>query len=285
MGGACGKCGCGMPETDTDTDGVPDCIDMCMGVSDADCAVLKSGLRHRYSFGGTGTAVTDTKGTAHGTAMGTGVALSGSGTLVLAGGGTATADPKQYVDLPDDLLNGLTNATFEAWVTWGTTTTNWQRIFDFGTTSTNTTGSYVFLSPRATTNGGCRVAITPLGASAELTTGGAQANGPVVASGMHHFVVVVDDTNDTVSLYMDGTLGTTVGFTGSGSVARTTPSIRILPVRSTSSVCTPSRSRSRKSARAARRVRTRRSSERYQPKRYSARTSTLMTVTPESTKM
>jgi hypothetical protein len=213
-GGACGKCGCGMPETDTDTDGVPDCIDMCTGVSDADCAVLRAGLVHRYGFSGTGTAVMDSKGTAHGTALGTGVALSGSGTLVLAGGGTATADPKQYVDLPDDLLSGLSNATFEAWVTWGTTTTSWQRIFDFGTTATNSTGSYVFLTPRATSGGACRAAITPLGATGELATGGAQANGPVVASGMHHFVLAVDDTNDLVSLYVDGTLGTTVGFSG-----------------------------------------------------------------------
>ena len=213
-GGACGKCGCGMPEPDADSDGVPDCLDMCATFNDADCAALKSGLVHRYSFGGTGTAVTDTKGTAHGTALGTGVALSGSGTLVLAGGGTATADPKQYVDLPDNVLSGLTNATFEAWVTWGTTTTSWQRIFDFGTTATGTAGSYVFLTPRASSNGGCRAAISTTGAAGETTTSGAQANGPVVASGMHHFVFAVDATNDTVSLYVDGTLGSTVGFTG-----------------------------------------------------------------------
>ena len=30
-----GQCGCGVPDTDTDGDGVADCIDQCPGVDDA----------------------------------------------------------------------------------------------------------------------------------------------------------------------------------------------------------------------------------------------------------
>ena len=224
--GACGKCGCGKAETpDTDGDGVLDCNDMCPDFNDADCAVLKGGLVHRYSFTGAAmsTAVMDTKGTAHGTAMGTGVGLSGSGTLVLPGGGTAAADPKQYVDLPDNLLSGLTNATFEAFITWtpdATASNNqWHRVFDFGSAATTSTGSYIFLTPKTGTSAtsGGRLAIATAGATSETAAGGAQSNCPAVAAGAHHLVAIVDDTNDTVSLYLDGTLGSTVSFTGTFS--------------------------------------------------------------------
>jgi hypothetical protein len=219
-GGVCGKCGCGKADTpDTDMDGVLDCIDMCMGHNDADCAALRGGLVHRYSFSGTGTAVMDTKGTAHGTATGVNAALSGSGTMVLTGGAAPGTDPNdQYVDLPDNLLMGLTNATFEAFITWPAmapaTASNWQRIFDFGTAATSTAGTYIFLTPRTTSTGGCRAAISTAGASAETAAGGAQINGPVITAGAHHFVLIIDDAGDTVSLYVDGTLGSTVGFTG-----------------------------------------------------------------------
>ncbi|HEX6763946.1 MAG TPA: LamG domain-containing protein, partial [Polyangiaceae bacterium] len=120
-----------------------------------------------------------------------------------------------YVDLPDTILTGLTNATLEAWVTWpGSTPSNWQRIFDFGSTASGTAGAYIFLATRISASGGCRAAIATMGSGSETAAGGAQINGPVISSGAHHFVLIIDDTGDTVSLYVDGTLGSTVGFTG-----------------------------------------------------------------------
>jgi hypothetical protein len=141
--------------------------------------------------------------------------LSGMGKLPLAGGGTATADPKQHVDLPDNILDGLTNATFEAWVSWPTPGNNWTRIFDFGSGGTSTS-SYVFLTPKwgNTATNGCRAAFTTAGSAGEIVAGGAQATGAQVMAGDHHFVVIIDDANDTFSLYLDGNLGASVGFTG-----------------------------------------------------------------------
>jgi hypothetical protein len=117
------------------------------------------GSVHRYSFGGVGTAVLDSAGTADGAVVG--AQLTGSGALTLAGGTGAQA---QYVVLPPRLLRELHDATFEAWVNWagpvtnGGAETHWQRIFDFGEGSTGVAGeqaqsgtvarSYLFLTPQ-----------------------------------------------------------------------------------------------------------------------------------------
>lgn len=113
-------------------------------------------LIHRYSFT---TDVSDSVGTAHGTAaqLRDGVGLVGSpvffqdGQAVLDGTGG-------YIDLPNGLVSSLTNMTIEGWVTWNGSA-NWQRIFDFGSNDTgeDTDGSkrpgtgfdYMFLSPRS----------------------------------------------------------------------------------------------------------------------------------------
>jgi hypothetical protein len=219
-GGACGKCGCGMPETDTDMDGTPDCIDTCVGYVDADCTALKNGLFHRYSFGGTGTAVTDTKGTAHGTAVN--ATLSGTGTLTLSGGNTSSPP---YVNLPNGLLSTLTNATIEMWVTWNqstssTTGRDWQRIFDFGTSGTEDvpigagtgTMSYLFLTPRAGTSPTVlRAAYSTTGTAGETV---ASASSALATGTRQHIAVVVDDTNDELSLYLNGVRQSSVLFSG-----------------------------------------------------------------------
>jgi hypothetical protein len=119
---------------------------------------VKPMLVHRYSFGepvGV-TTVKDAVGTANGTLVGDGGVFSGAGTLELPGG--ASGSTAAYVDLPNHLISDLTNATFEAWVTWkGSSGTFWQRIFDFGNNSNgedfqgNGT-TYIFVTPHGGAN-------------------------------------------------------------------------------------------------------------------------------------
>jgi hypothetical protein len=155
---------------------------------------------HRYSFGGTGTTVTDSVGTAHGTAMNTTLA---SGSVALAG---TTSD--QYVELPASVLSGLTNATFEVWVTWSAGAA-WQRIFDFGDNDGTGAGSqgangltYLFLSPKAVNNTGhLRVAYTLSGPTGETKI---DAPAALPSGAIAHVAVVVDQTASSLALYVNG---------------------------------------------------------------------------------
>jgi len=118
-------------------------------------------LVHRYSFSETpgSTTVKDSVGNADGTIVGTGAVFDGNGQLVLPGGTSSSADPSviaAYVDLPNHIINVLTNATFEAWVTWQGSGP-WQRIFDFGTSLSGEdvstgNGNYIFLTPQGDVN-------------------------------------------------------------------------------------------------------------------------------------
>ncbi len=56
---------------------------------------------------------------------------TGFGEIRLFGGDDATAD---YIEMPDNLLSGLTDATFEFWGTRQSSLT-WSRLFDFGPNS------------------------------------------------------------------------------------------------------------------------------------------------------
>jgi hypothetical protein len=229
-----GECGCGMPDTDTDGDLTADCLDQCpmdmartssdgcgCGATgdDADCTAIRTALIHRYSFSDTDTTVTDSVGTAHGTVMGTGAVQSG-GILTLAGGVPPADDTnQQYVELPTDCLNGLTNATFEAWISWSLTCapsgcTNsliWQRVFDFSEPMTSTTGSGIFLTTRANNNGPVRSAMTTMGANSETSTG-FRLDGMTIAAGDYHLALVVDDTGDQVRLYVDGAMVSSIAY-------------------------------------------------------------------------
>jgi hypothetical protein len=230
-----GVCGCGVADTDDDMDLTADCIDGCpmdpdktepggcgCGVTgvDADCLALSSALVHRYSFSDTNTTVTDSVGTLDGTLMGTGTTQSG-GELTLAGGVAPANDAnKQYAQLPPGCLDGLVDATLEAWVTWSTTcaptpctnSTIWQRVLDFGETSTGTTGSNLFLTTRANTDGPVRSAATTMGGANEVQTG-FQLDGALIQAGSYHFAIVIDDTGDEARLYVNGAQVDSVAYT------------------------------------------------------------------------
>ncbi|MEJ6582076.1 MAG: lamin tail domain-containing protein [Akkermansiaceae bacterium] len=86
---------------------------------------------HRYSFSETsGTVVTDSVGSAHGILKGNNATWV-DGKLRLPGGSSNTA---AYVDLPNGLISGLTDLTFEAWVSVDGVQ-SWSRILDFGSSS------------------------------------------------------------------------------------------------------------------------------------------------------
>ena len=169
-------------------------------------------LVHRYSFTGTNTTAADSIGTADGTITG---GTQGGGVVTLSG-------TEQYVTLPTGILSGLTNATFEAWVTWTGGTTNWHRIFDFGnnagdsgdqgTVAGNATAPYIFLTPRAggsTATANCagtgnvpRLAITGAGPSMESCVVGTAAFPAGSAANPTHVAVTV---GSTMTLYINGT--------------------------------------------------------------------------------
>lgn len=196
-----GECGCGVPDAPSATG--------------ADCVTLEALLAHRYDFEGSGTVVSDRVATAHGT-IARGATLSklqGKG-VVLLGGGAGGA----YVDLPNGLLSSLTNATVEAWVTWGGGS-SWQRIFDFGDSTDPTaednvgTGkSYLFLSA-SSDSGGPVVAYSLAGnaVDAEMRVQG----GAPMSQSLSHVAVVTDDARNKLTLYVDGVLAAEQPWAGS----------------------------------------------------------------------
>ncbi len=102
-----------------------------------------------------------------------------------------------YVDLPiGSLISTLTSSTFATWVNFTNTGGGWQRIFDFGSGTT----SYLFLTPRQSTDGAMRFAITTAGSAGESTLT-APATLP---TGWHHVAVVIDGPTRVVQLYLDG---------------------------------------------------------------------------------
>jgi hypothetical protein len=129
--------------------------------------------------------------------------LSGSGTLVLAGG---TSD--QYVDLPDHILSTLTSATLEIWVTW-TGGNNNQRILDFGSNEQNGTRyravTTVIISPNSTPNGTARLRASY---SSDVSSGSTfvDATSTLATNSMQQILVVFDGQGNTMSMYLNGAL-------------------------------------------------------------------------------
>jgi hypothetical protein len=168
-----------------------------------DCAALQAALLHRYDFEGSGTAVMDRAGTAHGAVVGGGAlsTVEARGVLVLAGGTTGA-----YVNLPNGLVSSLTNATFEAWVTWAGGAA-WQRIFDFGDSTDASPEdnpengkSYLFLTAETSTGGVMRAAYSLNGIAAE-THADAAVSLPL---SLTQVVVVVDAAGGQLLQYQDG---------------------------------------------------------------------------------
>jgi hypothetical protein len=214
-----GECGCGQPDDDSDGDLTADCDDLCPDEptktepgdcgcdvpepDEASCSVIKNGLIHRYSFAGTGAEATDSIGGQHGTIAGGGV--QSGGVVTLDGTG-------QYVSLPAGMISSLTNATFEAWFTWGGGD-NYQRIMDFGdTTGSPAVGlSYLYLvASRSEEGPGSGFSLS--GNANETET---EATSVLATGVLHHIVLVADEAGGAFSLYVDGTFESGVAFSSS----------------------------------------------------------------------
>lgn len=171
-----------------------------------ECVALQAALVHRYDFEGTGTAVMDRVGTAHGSLVG-GATLSGAAGMgvVSLNGGTSGA----YVNLPNGLVSSLTNASIEVWVSWAGGAP-WQRIFDFGDSTEASPEdnpgigrSYLFVTPMTgETPGGVRAVYS-------IDGGASTAETRVEASGslplrLAQLVLVVNAASSQLLLYQDG---------------------------------------------------------------------------------
>jgi hypothetical protein len=190
------------------------------GCSNPTLCGLKAALVHRYQFNGMNTIATDSVGMPPGTVVN--AQLSGTGTVVLAGGAT-----DQYVDLPNGIVRQLTDATFELWVTWNGGA-GWQRIFDFGDTGgaegvRAQASTTFYLTPQATTVSsytGPSVLLVGFKRANQLSDNEthALASQPMAVGSMVHVAVVVDDSKNQLNLYVNSALESSIPFADSLSL-------------------------------------------------------------------
>lgn len=196
-----GACGCGLPDEDT--------------AALADCREIEAALVHHYDFEGTGTAVMDRVGSAHGTIVG-GAVLSkrdGRGVVELGGG---SAGP--YVDLPNGIISQLNNASFEAWLIWRGGN-DWQRVLDFGDSTHSTPENnpangktYLFVTPQSAEDvllSGYSLNGNSAGEELRLLTEAA-----LPQAVLSHVLLVADNTMNKLTLYLDGEVRSEETWTG-----------------------------------------------------------------------
>lgn len=117
----------------------------------------------------------------------------------------------KYLQLPNSILNGITNFTYSGWVYLDRHETEYERIFDFGI---NNTTSYFFLCPSSykdiPNSTLAKITIAGNGAEQGMTVNNATTN---VGSWIY-WSVVLDDAGNTLSLYRNGSLyGSASGVT------------------------------------------------------------------------
>lgn len=140
----------------------------------------------------TGNMVTDSSGNARaGTVNGTHTWVAGHTGNALAFDGASA-----FVAAPGGIVSTLTAITIATWVEVDATS-SWQRILDFG----NSTMVYMLLTPKSSTTGTVRFAITVSGATGEQILDGSSA----LPTGVWKHVAVVLD-GQQASLYIDGAL-------------------------------------------------------------------------------
>jgi hypothetical protein len=161
---------------------------------------LPPGMTHRWPFNTDFNDVLNPSAPAipHNT-----VTLDGSGNAVLDGSGAANATTGSYIELPANVLLGYSSITLEAWYTDecgdGTgVNRNWARIWDFGSAPANNLFLTPFVGGEVDT---MRLALNINGAG-EWTLNSVRP----LTNIEHHVVFVLDSSNHTAFLYVDGSL-------------------------------------------------------------------------------
>lgn len=153
-------------------------------------------LVHRYSFDGEGTRVVDSVAAADGS-LESGAVLDGAGHVTLDG-------VDDYVNLPNGLVSGLTDATLIAWLAWSGGPC-WQRVFDFGSTDAgedrvgNATSS-LFLTPKRCPGTGPATSFTTI----DDQFGSVDSDTAFPVLKVSTIAVVVDTTKQQLRLYAAG---------------------------------------------------------------------------------
>jgi Concanavalin A-like lectin/glucanases superfamily len=163
-------------------------------------------LAHRYRFSGSGSVISDSVGTAHGTTVG----------ATLSNGKVSLSGNDQYVDLPNGLISTLESVTVEAWVNWLANPSNsdadWQTIFSFGANAggegvQGEGSTYLYLTAKSGDSDEIRAGYTLTGFNNEIFADGDRAL-PVSSDLTRgtQVVLVVNASQGSLAVYIDGTL-------------------------------------------------------------------------------
>jgi hypothetical protein len=168
------------------------------------CALIfNSALVHRYAFDGSGSTVTDSVGTAHGTAINSTV---GGGVIDLSSAATGN-----YVDLPDGLISSLSAVTFEIWIKWDGGSPR-QRAFDFGNKSGSYATSFIMLETKSS-GGDLSVYANFTSAAGDSSNDYVvERSGGLDTTTTHHLAVTFGGSS--LKLYVDGVLKGTTSVSG-----------------------------------------------------------------------
>jgi autotransporter-associated beta strand protein len=168
---------------------------------------------HRYSFNeASGTNVSDSIGGANGTLLGNAV-FNGTGQVVL--NGTSST----YVNLPSNLLSGLTNVTFDAWFTYTVGNNNVHLFAMDNGNGTGSSGTYLRynLYDSGNGHGGTNYFETVISSSGNALSGGMVLPQSVT----NHVTVIYDPVGGVKRIYINGIL--------KGSYSGTLPALSSYP--------------------------------------------------------
>lgn len=146
-------------------------------------------LHLQYSFDGTGSrSASDASGNGWDGSFG-GSPERGPG---VAGKAIILDGEKDYIELPEGIMDGLTEFSITAWIHIDVSA-RWSRLFDFG----NSTEVYMYLSPISGDGGNMRFSIKADGAERSIT-----GSKPVPVGEWAHIAVVAKEGTGT--LYLNG---------------------------------------------------------------------------------